>query len=130
MLVSSAVVLDASALLALIFKEEGHDLVARRINSAAISSVNLAEAASKMIDRGHAPDQVTFALSRARLRIVPFDADLAMASTMLRQGTRRFGLSLGDRACIATARALGVPAMTSDGQWAKLDLGIEIELIR
>ncbi len=127
---SSTVVLDASALLALIFEEQGSAVVAARIDSAAISSVNLAEAASKMIDRGHAPDEVTAALSTARLHVVPFDAELALASARLRTATRKSGLSLGDRACIVTAQALGVSAMTGDSEWARLDLGVRIELIR
>jgi PIN domain nuclease of toxin-antitoxin system len=128
--VTSTIVLDASALLALIFEEQGSDVVAPHIESAAISSVNLAEAASKMIDRGQEPDVVTAMLSSVRLHVVPFDAELALASARLRATTRKSGLSLGDRACIVTAQALGVPAMTGDGEWARLDLGVEIRLIR
>jgi PIN domain nuclease of toxin-antitoxin system len=41
-----------------------------------------------------------------------------------------FGLSLGDRACLALARMRRLPAVTADRAWARLDLGIAIELVR
>jgi ribonuclease VapC len=39
-------------------------------------------------------------------------------------------ISLGDRACLATAHILGIPAMTADRNWRDLDLPVEIEFIR
>lgn len=41
-----------------------------------------------------------------------------------------FGLSLGDRACLALAAELGIPALTADQTWAGLDIGVKVELIR
>ena len=40
------------------------------------------------------------------------------------------GLSLGDRACLALARARSVPALTADRTWSRLELGISIEVVR
>jgi ribonuclease VapC len=40
------------------------------------------------------------------------------------------GLSLGDRACLALALALGAPVYTSDKSWKKLNLGLRIQVIR
>jgi ribonuclease VapC len=40
------------------------------------------------------------------------------------------GLSFGDRACLALAKSLVAPALTADRSWARLDLGIAIEVIR
>jgi PIN domain nuclease of toxin-antitoxin system len=37
---------------------------------------------------------------------------------------------LGDRSCLALARSLGAPLLTADRAWQRIDLGIEIELIR
>jgi PIN domain nuclease of toxin-antitoxin system len=49
---------------------------------------------------------------------------------MLRPSTRKLGLSLGDRACLALAARTRRQALTTDKDWAKLDTGIEIEVIR
>ena len=40
--------------------------------------------------------------------------------------TKPFGLSLADRACLVLARRLGLPVVTADRAWAKLDLGIPL----
>jgi PIN domain nuclease of toxin-antitoxin system len=69
----------------------------------------------------------TFA--ETNLPVVPFVASEAdVAGEFL--GRHRGVLSLGDAACLATARLLGVPAITADRAWAALPLGVEIRLIR
>ena len=40
----------------------------------------------------------------------------------MRLGTRAVGLSLGDRARLAPARQLGLPAVTADRTWERLEL--------
>ena len=40
------------------------------------------------------------------------------------------GLALGDRACLALAQRLGAPAVTAERAWDKLDIDVEIQLIR
>lgn len=62
--------------------------------------------------------------------IRPFDVELALTAGTLDSRTRDRGLSLGDRACLSLAKFLGVPALTADQAWAKLDIGVIIELIR
>jgi ribonuclease VapC len=59
---------------------------------------------------------------------VPFDRDLAIRAGDLRSEST--SLSLGDRACLALALARGLPAYTAERSWAKLELGIDIRLIR
>ena len=51
------VVLDASALLALLNQEPGADVVAASLPEAVVSAVNLSEAVAKLIDLGIAADQ-------------------------------------------------------------------------
>lgn len=62
--------------------------------------------------------------------MAPFDTDLALRAALLRNSTRPYGLSLGDRACLALARREGLPVLTADRSWAKLDVGVEVVLIR
>lgn len=64
------------------------------------------------------------------LEIVAFDAELAYHAGHLRGLTKAVGLSLGDRACLALAQHLGLPALTDDRSWADLPLGVAIQVIR
>ena len=97
---------------------------------AAISAVNLCEVGSNLIDRGFSFQAMLRALDDVDLEIVPFDRSSALAAAALRRSTRHLGLSLADRACLAVAQQLGVPALTTDRAWAGLRLGIDIQLIR
>lgn len=126
----SNVVLDASALLAVLHEEPGAALVAEHLDGAAVSAVNVAEAGARLVDRGMPPPLVGEAIRGLGIEIVAFDGELAQASTVLREGTRARGLSLGDRACLALAQRLNVPALTADRAWTTLDLSIPITLIR
>ena len=48
----------------------------------------------------------------------------------LRPLTRHLGLGLGDRACLALGLRRGLPVLTAERQWAGLDLGVAVNLIR
>jgi PIN domain nuclease of toxin-antitoxin system len=122
----SRYVLDASALLALIRGEPGQDRVAAIIEDCAISAVNVAEVAQVMVRHGTDPNTLRDDMAGLDLTVVPFDEDMAWASV----GFARPGLSLGDRACLALGARLGVPIVTADRAWAKLKLGLAIELVR
>lgn len=124
------VVLDASAVLALIFGERGSDIVIEKAKGAQVSAVNFSEILTRVIDRGGDVIAVRALLSRLELMIVPHDEALAIATALLRNQTRQYGLSLGDRACLALAQREKAVVLTADQDWAKLDLGIEIRLIR
>jgi ribonuclease VapC len=127
---TTEVVMDSSAILALAFRERGREHVAVALAGAAISSVNLTEVMSKLLDSGLSPDQVDHQLDAFSLRVANFDRDLAMRTALLRAATRHKGLSLGDRACIALAMREKAPVMTADTVWADLDLPVEVVLIR
>lgn len=126
----SSVVLDASALIALMREEPGHDRVDKVVREAAISTVNLSEVGTHFVSHGYDLIEVLNDIRALPLSVAPFDIDDAEAAAALRSTTKQFGLSLGDRACLALAQRLGAKAMTTDRIWAALDLDIEIELIR
>ena len=123
-------VLDASAVLALLQKEAGHEKVATALAGARISTVNLAEVGSRLANLGRSAVQVRAVLLALGLRIVTFDQDQAFEAARLRPLTRSLGLSLSDRACLALARLQRLPAMTTDRAWRNLSLGIQIAVIR
>lgn len=122
-------VLDASALLALIFAEPGAARVASLLPDAAISAVNLAEVATRLADRGFSEADWRRLLALLDLDVRALSEQDALAVAALRQSTRPFGLSLGDRACLTLAGSLGAVAVTADRAWAALagpDLAIDV----
>jgi len=124
------IALDTSALLAFLFREKGHERVTAIMNRACLSAVNLAEVIGRFVLDGHDGNMVLQRLTSAPWEIVPFGASEAAITASLLPRTRRLGLSLGDRACLALALARRIPAITADRTWLKLDLDIKIEVIR
>ena len=124
------VALDASALLAFLFAEAGHERVSEVIDDCCLSSVNLAEVASRFARDGHNPMELVDQIDQSAIRVMPFLTEDAAAVAALAPQTRHLGLSLGDRACLALALAQEIPAMTADRMWGSLDLPIPVELIR
>jgi ribonuclease VapC len=124
------VVLDASALLALIWSEPGSDVVDAVMEDAVISAVNWAEVVSKMQERGIDLEGARPLLDELSLEVMVFDQELAFAAGSLRMRSKHLGLSIGDRACLALAAHLSVPAYTADKSWAKLEAGVEVKLVR
>jgi ribonuclease VapC len=123
-------VVDASAVLAIYLDEPGADAVAEIIAGSLLSTVNYTEVVSKALDRGHRFDHVLQALARMAYVVVSYDLSLARRAGELRPSTRRLGLSVGDRACLALAERERLPAYTTDRAWANLNLGIDIRVIR
>lgn len=126
----AACVFDSAAVLAAAYGEPGAALVQSRLPHALISSVNLCECLSSMIAKGRTPDAAWKQLRQLQLEVIGFDFLQARAAAALIEQTRSFGLSLGDRACLALARARRLPVLTADRIWAELHLGIEVQLIR
>lgn len=124
------VVLDASAIIALLGREKGFEKVAAVLHTARISAVNLAEAGSHLTESGYSLARTRTLLGELHLDIVPFDDEQAMETARLRPLTRSLGLSLSDRACLALARLLRVPAMTTDRAWGRLNIGVQVKVIR
>ena len=125
-------IVDASALLAYLFDESGAEVVAELLDSgnALISSVNYAETVSKLVDRKMPEAVVKTTMDNLGLEVVSYDEGQALLTGLLRKSCLSYGLSLGDRACLALAKANGSPVMTADRVWKKIPLGLEIDLIR
>jgi PIN domain nuclease of toxin-antitoxin system len=127
----SNVVLDASALLALLFSEVGGDQVAEAINHGAIiSAVNWAEVLKKAIERNVAIDLLQTDLEIVGLQILAFTPQAAFLSASLWPQTRALGLSFGDRACLALGLEQNLKVLTADTVWQSLAIGIPIQTIR
>ena len=123
-------IMDASAVLAVVNNEPGADYVWDRMPGSSISSVNYAEVITKLIEYGSTALAAREAVDDYLLEVISVDAELGARMGTLHEVTQRKNISLGDRACLALAERLKLPILTADRAWAKLDLGLTIELIR
>jgi len=127
----SKVVLDASALLAVLNQEPGSEkLTPELLSAAATSTVNLAEVHGKLVSQGLSPDDAWEATRSSVGDAVLFTAEHARLAGGLVAITRRLGLSLGDRACLALGLDPKLPVYTADKSWKKLKAGVLIQVIR
>ena len=112
--------------------EPGSDKVRAVLAESALSMVNLAEVVGHFARNGSAERDIRLVLDPLPIDLIGFDAELAVAAGLLLPATRRAGLSIGDRACLALALRLGVPALTADRSWQSIAsaVGVEIVLIR
>ena len=126
----SRAVLDASAVLAVLQSEPGADRVLALEDKPCISAVNYAEVLSKLLHGGLEETAMKQRILQVASEVLPFDEAQAHACAVLRPLTRVHGLSLGDRACLALAQSLKLPVLTADKAWARLKIGVKIEVIR
>jgi ribonuclease VapC len=125
-------VLDASAALALLRTEPGHEQVAELLPGSVISALNYSEVVQELAQLGSATaEDDTAALIALGATVAPFDITAAITTARLWPTTRGAGLSLADRACLALAADIpnGV-AVTADRTWSELDLDVSVRLIR
>lgn len=122
----TAAVLDASALLALLLGEPGFDRVRAVIADCAMTTVNLGEVVGHYARAGSSETDIRLVLDPLPIERVPFDQGLAFAAGMLLPVTRPAGLSFGDRACLALAIRLGVPALTADRSWQSIAAAVAV----
>ncbi|WP_349237680.1 type II toxin-antitoxin system VapC family toxin [Novosphingobium sp. SG707] len=122
--------LDASALLCLLFDEAGAEKVEARLDLARICAVNYQEVLVALVDRGIKPENAQTMLGQLDIEIVPMDRAQANIAGALRPLTRASGLSLGDLCCLALAWTSRAVALTTDRAWADLDIGIAIEVVQ
>jgi ribonuclease VapC len=125
------VVFDASAMLALIQGEQGADKLTDEIlNRAVASAVNLAEVQSKLVKASNDPDRAWSAALSAISNVEPYTSEQARIAGSLIATTEKYGLSLGDRSCLALAIMLKASVYTTEQTWKNLKLGIPIHVIR
>ncbi len=123
-------ILDASALLALLQSETGADRVQAVLSKAVISSVNWSEVVQKLSVFDENAADIRPELEAIGLKIVPFTAQQAEICASLWAMSKPYGLSLGDRACIALGIQKKKTVLTADKVWTQLTLPIQIEVIR
>jgi len=126
----SEVVLDASAILALLNQETGSEEVLKFIGKAAISTVNLSEVIAKLADAGIPEEDIREIISHLNLEVIDFNEEQALKAGILRPITKSIGLSFGDRACLALGIILNQPILTTDRLWGSINVGVEVRLLR
>jgi ribonuclease VapC len=125
-------ILDSSALIAMLDREPGGEIVTAVLDVSAISAVNLSEVVGFYSRKGTSADIVEALLKPLPLEIVSVGRAVAFEAGMMQRVANKFGLSLGDRICLALARQRSASAMTADRIWkeAAAEIGIAVELIR
>jgi PIN domain nuclease of toxin-antitoxin system len=122
-------VLDSSAVIALLRNEAGGDLVKPELATGVMSSVNYAETLARFErDRAGLGLSMAVQLRGAVREIVPFDTSLAERAAGLVSHTIQLGLSLGDRCCLALAMQRECAVLTADRTWLKLRLPSPLEI--
>lgn len=126
------IVVDSSAILALICDEPGKEIVEAILDKAIISSVNLSEVLTVTNRNGFNSEQIENLLRNIFPKIIAFDAKQAVISANLDKITRKCNLSFGDRACLALAKIHNSKVITADRIWQEIasDIKLDIKLIR
>jgi ribonuclease VapC len=124
------IVLDASVILAAFLNEPGGDVYPSLAGEYRISVFNLGEVASTLTEKGYEPQEVRSAVAPLLTNVAALSIDQVMQVGLWRRQTRRFGLSMGDRCCLALGKALEAEVYTTDRVWAELDLGVKVRVVR
>ena len=126
----SSVVLDASALLAVLRREPGREVVEPLLVGAAVSAVNYSEVIKKSVELGGKASETRALLRLMDLVVFAFDEPQAVAAGALFEQTRMLGLSFADRACLGLGIAHRWPVVTAEQKFAEAGLPVEVRLIR
>jgi len=127
----SKAALDASAILAYLFNERGAErLTPEVLADALVSTVNLAEVQTKLVKLGRSTEDAWIDAHSLGTLAVPYTSEHARIAGDLITQTEKYGLSLGDRSCLALAIALNAPVYTTEQIWRDLKVGIPIHVIR
>lgn len=124
-----SVVLDASALLAMLQGERGGSKVAAAIAGARIGVINYTEVVSHFIRLGMPAADIDAMLDPLPIEIVPVDKELGKMAGHFRGVTAEAGLSLGDRFCLALAEREGLPAWTAEKAWKSIAEAAQVKVI-
>lgn len=122
-------VIDASAMLAFLNREMGHEVVRSKLANALISTVNLAEVLQKIVDRPKEQRMLDAVIANLRIEVVDFDRRYAERVACLYARASK-GISFADRACMALGLEQQLPIVTDDHAWEELGLGVELQFFR
>ncbi|CAN5641338.1 PIN domain-containing protein [soil metagenome] len=126
----SRYVIDASVLLAVMLGESGADEAMPYLKTGVMSAVNLAEVHSRVVKGGFSSENA-WEMARSLIsEVIEFDQEQARLTGDLILKTKEYGLSLGDRACIALGIVLGEAVCTTDRIWKNLKVGPKVYVIR
>jgi ribonuclease VapC len=128
--VATVAAFDASAVLAVLLNEPGGAAIAATLENALLSTVNLAEVHTRLLLRGIPSDRAWGRVQSLHCEACPFSEEQARIAAELITATKPYGLSLGDRACLALALDRKAAVYTTDRLWKSLPLGIEVQVIR
>ena len=128
----SDIVFDASPLIAILKGEPGADIAASYIQGAMMSTVNYAEVITYFAHLGLTENEVEQLTAEQPVHYVPLSPSQASRAGMLVAQTKPYGLSLGDRCCLALALEYSATVVTADRAWLDLaePLGLDIVLTR
>jgi len=126
-------VLDASAVLALIFEEPGQERVLDAVLAGAeMTTANFAEVATRYVLRGVSAADLSELRNGLAVTLVAIDEDLAVRAALMARTAKSAGLSLGDRLYLALAQRSGQVVLTADRAWEGIAaaVGVAVEVIR
>jgi ribonuclease VapC len=128
----STLVLDASVILAAILGEPGGDDVFDHIEESVVSAVSVAEVYTYAAVHHFPIEAIDAFFAETGVAVLAHDYEQAVATGKLASVTRKAGLSLGDRACLALAQKKQAEVLTADRPWAAFadGLGLRIRLLR
>lgn len=128
---TNKIVLDSSALITLFAKETGYQYVKQHMKYAIISSINIAEVYKYCIETQNlTEDDCRNLIKLSGIKIIDFCEEQALISATIIKKTKQYGLSLGDRGCIALAMLKNCSILTCDKIWQKVDLNVEFIMAR
>lgn len=128
---ANKIVFDSSALIMLFAKEPGYESVRQNLKHAIISSVNIAEVYKYCIAvQNLTEDDCRNLIKLSGIKIIDFCEEQALLTAKIIKQTKEYGLSLGDRGCIALAMFKNYPILTCDKIWQKIDLDVDFRMAR
>ena len=126
------IILDSSAVLAVLRDETGANVVLESLPDGVICAINLGEVVQVQIREGKTREQAAAVINALQIPVVDVDADLAIYAAELRMKVLKQGISQADSICLALAKREGAVALTGDRKWLEVaeELGVEVRLIR
>ncbi len=124
------IVFDSSAALALLKFEPGCDVVLLHLSSAVMSTVNLAETVTILVEQGMPQNLAEKTVEEVFPNTISFEKEHAFVTANLKQQNKKYGLSLGDRACLALSQIQNLPVITGDRIWEQINHSTQIIFFR